>query len=386
MMAGMEAIFEDLIRGQAYTLETTCQSEAEDLVWPIVQAMFDRNICVCIHDDEFLKRYLLPPTIEVRLRREFYHKLGDYETLRRLEKEDIEQKWPKLNGGGGLQIMSETQDIQPMSIQVFYKPMELPRWTFVGIEILPPPKRCTKVMVVIPVEMTHALRRIEKCAPFANVMPLLKTGDVKAVEDAGQVLCVSTTIEKEAIIQQSMRSNLMRTKFDVKYYPRWNWCINFLYGLKAHQRVILLTANSLPAGLCSIDHVVNIPGIFHRCIHVDSLELGPTIDADVQNALDTFNQCGKILIITNAHDTCDSAAGNIPMWFRLTSYTDLVLLDAAWQKWPLPNSVIDKVDVWKVVLSPFTCQESGLLWVAPHERSLVERETTKFDNLELQCV
>jgi hypothetical protein len=383
----MESIFNDLMNGGAYILEATTQCEVEALLWPIITAMFDTNTTVCIHgfEADFLKCQLLPNDIQINLRREYYQKLGDYETLSKLEKQDIDRKWPLLVQNPtpcSLTIVTECSILTPKSIQVVYTPREMPRWIYVKIQPNPPAKKMELIMVVIPLDMENALLQIQKCAPFTDVGYLLKYGDTKVVKDASLMLCCTNALEKRSIEQEIYRTNNLRTQFQRKSYPRWDWCIDFLS--KTNEKVIILTATCLPAGLSPCNHILTIPGVFHHCIHIDGLELGPRMTLHAQRAMNDFHTAGRVLIITNAHEHSESLAGNFPLWLRTTSYTNLILLDAAYQRWPLPKSVTNVVNIQRVVLSPYRCQRPGVLWVT--EKDTQDRSESKFDEFEINRV
>jgi hypothetical protein len=385
----MESIFEDLLNNQAYTLEAACMHHAEEMVWPIIISMFERNTCVYISGftDNFLKRFLLPDSIEVNLTRDYYHTLDDEQTLEKIEQETIYKRWPLLVTNYCVNCLTISSSfVCAKSIQVVYPvPVETPKWTFVKIDCVKPSTTNLIVISAIPSRVQKSFTKIQKCAPFADICKLLKTGDCKMIEDASNVFCVNTPIEKQAVIKQSIYTNNKRTVFNNKDYPRWDWCMDFLYKMK-QQKIIILTANELPSGLISCNNIVTLPGITKTCVHLDSITLGPYVNNHVQNVLDTFNKCGQILIITNANETCDSLAGNIPMWLRYIRYTDLILLDAAWQRWPLPLSVTNQVNVWKVIMGFNTCKKNNILFWVPVNEQTIDLTQSKFDEIELNRV
>jgi hypothetical protein len=382
----MEVIFNDLILGHSYILQTRTQYEAESMIWPIVEAMFDTNNSVFIQgfDEDFLKRFLLPPTMEVKLRREYYDKLNDYSTLLMLEQKEIRKKWPLLLQTPTqccLKIISDCFPLDNKSIQIVYTNIDVPRWTIQPIKVKLPTPTNTLIMSVIPMNMEKALQQIQKCAPLTDIINILKSGDCKVAQDAARMICACSSFEKHLISQDIQRTNNLRKTFDRKMFPRWDWCLNFLANAN---KVIVLTASDLPAGLEPCNHILTIPGVFHKCIHLDGQELGPSMTLHAQRAMNDFQQWGHILIITNVWENGESLAGNIPLWLRTTIYTDLILLDAAYQRWPLSNSILSKVNIWRVILSPYACKASGILWT--NEKPDDDRGTSKFDDYELKRV
>ena len=322
----MDAIINDLLSGKMYTLTVLNHEMAERVLLPIVKTLLSKrkpvSLMTCLMRHHFVKI-----SIESQMRTDYYTRLGDFVTLTRLENQEIERNTPYLflnQINSGSIVISDRTDVSA-TILIIIDPhcRQTPLW-----QVVVTPEPCKTHFICLPFSKTlSTLLDNAKTVEKKILLRHLRNGSLSGVDLELQLSKVSSLLEKQAIAASYRRSTCFSNNV---LEPRWKWLADHMNRQNTDKKTVILTSEPLVADFLSY--------IKKKVVHINLIDLSLPI-----NDFTT-------LLISQAYEGSDSLVGNVPLWLKVNGivFDKLILLNAAWQQWPLPKSILNK-EIFRIV-------------------------------------